>query len=101
MAKSKTIVDGNGDEHLVYHCPGCKHNHTVPAKRWNWNGSLDKPTLSPSVRHFFPAMPKYNRAEETICHYFITDGNIVYCDDCKHSLRGTVPLPELPEPEDD
>lgn len=72
---------------LIYDCPGCNHTHSVPAKRWNWNGSLEKPTLSPSVKHFFPAA--HGRPEETICHYHITDGKIIFCNDCKHTLRGS------------
>jgi hypothetical protein len=33
----------------------------------------------------------------TLCHYFITDGQIVFCSDNPHELNGqTVPLPEFP-----
>jgi hypothetical protein len=98
MAKSKTLVDSNGDTHLIYYCPGCKNNHSVPTQRWNWNGSIEKPTLSPSVRHFFPVIG--NRPEKTICHYFIVDGVIDFCGDCEHNLRGKMELPDLPEIED-
>ncbi len=94
--KSKTLIDGNGVEHLIYHCPGCKHNHSVPTERWNWNRSVESPTLSPSVRHFFPAIK--NIPEETICHYFIKNGNIEFCGDCKHDLKGQIV--ELPEVQD-
>lgn len=93
MAKTKTFTDGNGLLYVAYACPGCKYNHHVPAERWHWNGSIDFPTLSPSVKHFVPACG--NSLEETICHYFIVDGKINFCDDCKHSLRGSHELPEI------
>lgn len=78
--------------HISYMCPGCGHGHTIPVPRWSWNGSLDKPTVSPSVRHFINLTAG---SENTICHYFITDGYIQYCNDCEHKLAGqTVELPE-------
>lgn len=81
-------------EYVRYRCPGCKHDHTVPAKRWNWNGDLDKPTLSPSVKHYYIS-PKDGR-EITTCHYHIINGWIEYCNDCQHELNGQkVELPEI------
>lgn len=91
--KSRILVDGNGVEHLVYKCPGCKHTHSVPAERWNWNGSLENPTLSPSVRHF---IPHEDGRQETVCHYFVRDGQIKFCVDSPHEFSGkTVELPEI------
>lgn len=82
-----------GVKYVWYHCPGCKHNHSVPAERWNWNGSIQSPTLSPSVRHYMPASE--GRPEKTICHYFIVDGKIQFCGDSEHDLKGqTVELGE-------
>jgi hypothetical protein len=93
MIEVAILSDGGN---LMYYCPGCKFLHSVPPDRWNWNKSTDKPTLTPSVRHFFPACG--NSPEETICHYFVTDGNIIFCGDCKHELKGqTVPLPNIRE----
>lgn len=90
---------GTDNEYVMYECPGCKHVHRVPPKRWNWNGDLEKPTLSPSVRHFIP-QSEYG-PEKTICHYFIRNGNIEYCNDCEHELSGkTVTLPDIVERED-
>jgi hypothetical protein len=92
---AKVIVSTHEDELYVrYECPGCKHQHFVPAKRWNFNGNIDHPTLSPSVRHFIPAS-EYG-PEKTVCHYFVRDGWIEYCGDCDHSLSGQrVELPEI------
>ena len=36
--------------------------------------------------------------EKTLCHLFITDGQIKFCGDCVHDLNGTtVPLCDWPE----
>lgn len=91
----KIIATEHKDEiYIRYECPGCKHQHSVPAKRWHWNGSLDKPTISPSVRHFIPVCED-NPVEKTICHYHIQNGIISFCSDCEHELKGT--SHELPE----
>ena len=90
MSKFK-LEDGG---YVRYHCPGCKYDHAVPAERWNWNKDLDKPTLHPSVRHYY-TNPK-SGVETTTCHYHVKDGNIEYCGDCQHDLKGqTVPLPDI------
>lgn len=79
-------------------CPGCDEEHYIqtgegPGPAWTFNGDLEKPTFTPSVRHT-SAAPKGDRC----CHYFITNGNIPFCGDCTHELAGkTVPLPEALE----
>jgi Family of unknown function (DUF6527) len=91
----------------IYWCPGCDDAHHVwtrnarPGGRpvWSFDGNLNKPTFSPSVRHFCPARIEAGKQipERTFCHYFVTAGEIRYCGDCKHALNGqTVPLPDLP-----
>jgi hypothetical protein len=45
---------------------------------WTFNGSLDKPTFTPSVA----------LGQPVTCHFIITDGRIFYCPDCKHELAG-------------
>lgn len=106
--------------YVSYSCPACGHLHSVPvrpvaAERWNWNGNLEAPTLTPSVfnRSIKPLTEEeglaYDAAYESLgaailndsrfrwwCHHFVTDGKIVYCNDCTHSYSGqTVPLPEM------
>ena len=96
MPKFDVTTDDKGEQHVRYTCPGCKHEHTVPAKRWNWNGSVDKPTLSPSVRHFYTKIsPETGKSiEVTTCHNHVKNGVIEYCGDCQHSFSGTkVELP--------
>lgn len=97
IAIKKTLTDG---DYILYWCAGCGRPHHVPVIRWNWNGSLEKPTLSPSVRHFIPRQEPYPGKvieEKTTCHYFIREGRIEYCGDCDHALAGqTLPMEEIP-----
>ena len=83
---------------VMFDCPGCKLSHSVfyerpaesPRPIWTWNGSLEKPTFSPSVN---VRWHKTNHPP-TICHSFVRDGNIEFLYDCTHELAGkTVPLP--------
>lgn len=63
---------------------------------WVFNGDVNKPDFKPSVRVFTPEDKEAKTPEETLCHYFINNGKIAYCGDCKHALSGqTVDLPEL------
>ena len=67
--------------------------------RWTWNGSVDKPTFTPSMN--ISAGP-YKDADFDIplsrCHYILTNGVINFCNDSTHALKGQqgVPLPDLP-----
>lgn len=87
---------------LMFQCPGCKVRHLIPVRAdptggpvWEWNGSLDSPTLKPScLVHETPASGEY--AGQPRCHSFVTDGRIQFLADCSHELAGqTVDLPEL------
>lgn len=80
---------------LVFHCPGCRELHGIWVDKpnpitgglWRWNGSMDKPTVSPSL--LLPANPR--------CHAWIRDGLIEFLPDCDHPLAGqTVPLHDDP-----
>jgi len=88
-------------------CPGCKQAHSVPVDSptrpsWSFDGNLEQPSFSPSVRHFVPAQapdPEWwpeGKPEHTFCHYFITAGVIDYCNDCDHEFSGQkVPMVDL------
>lgn len=53
---------------------------------WTWNGSVEAPTLRPSVL-------TSNEREGLRCHSWINDGHAQFLDDTTHELRGqTVPL---------
>ena len=78
---------------LYFHCPGCNGTHCVQLKpgqpAWDWNGSWDKPTFSPSVL-YEPNLPEYR------CHFFVRDGQIQFLEDCHHKLKGkTVPMEDF------
>jgi hypothetical protein len=88
---------------LIWMCPGCRDHHgvpvvsNVPGRPWWWNGSLEKPTLNPSVLvnlgQAHPGLP--------VCHGWLKDGQIVYCGDCSHEMRGqTVAMPTMREDRD-
>jgi len=82
--------DGSGM--ALFKCPGCGSPHVIYVDgavnpfnnaRWNWNGDLVRPTITPSIH--LPNRPR--------CHSFITDGEIQFLSDCDHALAGkTVPL---------
>jgi hypothetical protein len=88
----------HAQDYLWFYCGGCKTHHQVPVtgpRQWAWNGSVEAPTLSPSI------LVKYDfvmdHIPEKICHSYVTDGRIQYLGDCTHALAGqTVPLEELP-----
>ena len=46
---------------------------------WSWNGSVDSPTLKPSVLSKQPPI---------VCHSFVTDGKIHFLADCTHEHAG-------------
>jgi hypothetical protein len=88
----------NGTRSMIFECPGCEMLHIVyvdGAKHpvWQWNGSMEKPTFSPSV---LVTYPWGESREERRCHSFVTDGRIQFLDDCTHKLAGqTVDLPDI------
>lgn len=81
MAKVALATDGM----LTWMCPACKSGHGVPVDRWQWNNSVDTPTLTPSVKVTWTyGEPPTNHC----CHFVMTDGKIAFCSDCTHKLAG-------------
>ncbi len=81
-----------GGKLLCFHCPGCKYSHPFEIdcedRGWTWNGSMDKPTFTPSLL-------VNQHSPEARCHSYVTDGKIKFLDDCFHELKGqTVDLPD-------
>lgn len=91
MAKLYVTVNKQEFEPDYYfHCPGCGCDHGVwttgPEGKhpmWGFNGSLDKPTFTPSIKVTWPYKEKMN-----VCHSFIRNGKIEYLADCTHALAG-------------
>lgn len=95
----------NGYLALMHWCPGCEEVHGIKVAgpgetKWSFNENFERPTFSPSVlissnhdgKERFP-----NNEVRTLCHYFITDGQIQFCGDSRHGLAGkTVDIPEWP-----
>ena len=91
----KMAKDGT-DDMVLFECPGCGFPHSVYVNTsvhpcWTWNGSLDSPTFSPSIKVTYPwGDPPVDK----VCHSFVTDGKIQFLGNCTHSLAGqTVPIP--------
>lgn len=58
------------------------------ARAWTWNGSLESPTLKPSI--------KTTHEDGTISHIWLTDGMCEYLDDSTNGLAGlSLPLLSL------
>lgn len=69
------------DEQVGFFCPGCKSWHGVRIAgaghpRWLWNGSLESPTLTPSI-HI-----------GGVCHSFVINGMIQFFRNSAHSRSG-------------
>ena len=82
-------------------CPACRTLHRFPVDRWTFNGDMEKPTFSPSmlIKWNDPADVGYTSTRKTsVCHSFVRDGKIHYCNDCTHLFKGlTVDLPDVNE----
>lgn len=95
---------------ISFWCPGCDHAHTVGTgpDGWQWNGSEERPTITPSILVNMVQWEKgsiWHRllhevppGAELVCHSFVTDGRIQFLGDCTHTLAGqTIDLPLWPK----
>lgn len=78
--------------HLRLHLPGPLPNRILPVMiggrregtpNWTWNGSVDTPTVRPSV-----LTSGVDIDGEHVCHSWINDGKVQFLDDCTHELAG-------------
>ena len=114
--KTDILTDRDGVKYLTFWCPGCEQIHGPVVARpdprrpfWEWDGSRDRPTLSPSilVRSSKPLTDEevqrvlggeHIEPVPTVCHSFLRQGRLEFLGDCTHALAGqTVDLPEIPE----
>lgn len=94
MSKFHNMGMRAGERFIAFQCPGCEYCHEIPVtgpRAWNWNGSFDKPTVTPSILvnrgSYNPTVP--------VCHSYVKDGRIQFLPDCSHSMAGkTVELPD-------
>lgn len=89
--KLNWLTGDSSDGILEFKCPGCKTVHPFHVPKWEWNGSMEKPTFKPSLL-------VHPSKIQTRCHSVITDGMIAFQDDCDHELKNqTVEIPEWDE----
>lgn len=117
MSQLSPILRDATDGMLLFWCPGCDGAHGITVNRgqaegpkWGWNGSIDKPTFTPSIKVSgyelsAESVARLERGErigegqrwpgrDTVCHSFVNDGRIQFLGDCTHALAGqTVDLP--------
>lgn len=101
--------NGNAPGRRVhFRCPGCSDVHGVVVdvpEAWEWNGDLERPTISPSIHvggvQWAPGEDFHKPAHDVapgegiVCHSFVRGGQIEFLNDCTHALAGqTVDLPE-------
>jgi len=98
MPKAIPCFDEQGVYGFAVMCPGCGHHHVFNTvdrpnrPKWEFNGNVNSPTFHPSMLTWVPR----GDVKTQVCHSFVRDGNIEFLGDCTaHSLRGTVPLPEV------
>lgn len=105
----KISAAGGGPHSVCFRCPGCAqagegaeyHNIRVEGWTdgnghcWSWNGSMERPTFTPSIL----VQATYGEDNHpVVCHSFVTDGQILFLDDCTHPLKGQrVLLPPVGE----
>lgn len=81
-------------------CPACEEVHkfvTDGSRGWSFDGNVDAPTFSPSMKVSWGKYVDLKHDEGGICHYFLTAGVINYCGDSTHEMAGkSVPLPDWP-----
>lgn len=80
--------------HLTIYIPGPhKRKLTLPVIQgnysrsetncWSWNGSVDSPTLKPSILTIYES----SRVEKNWrCHSWVNDGVVQFLQDCSHQL---------------
>jgi hypothetical protein len=95
-------VTGSDEAFVRIDCPGCDASHVLPTagpRAWGFNGSLERPTFTPSILCRYHAWNDATEAHdvlESVCHSFVRDGRIEFLSDCTHPLAGqTVDLPEV------
>jgi len=97
-------VNTEGAEHAdagwMHWCPGCEEMHAIAVEhpfpngaKWTFDGNMLQPTFGPSIKIDYQMAGK-----PIVCHYFIHNGMIKFCEDSTHALSGqNVPLPDVPK----
>ena len=100
--KLKRIIDQNeAFKGWGHYCPACVDWHVYAVEQpfangatWTFDGNMEKPTFHPSMK----ITTGFSKEETRICHYFLRNGILDYCNDSTHSFAGKkVDLPNFPE----
>lgn len=87
VSKVLRAVDiGVGRRGFAFWCQPCGATHRVATdgqSAWSFNGDVNTPTFSPSIK---VTQPKGDFTR--ICHCWVTDGLIRYEPDSTHELAG-------------
>lgn len=102
MVETKPVLHRLDSGRLIFWCQACQTHHYIQvegAPKWDWNGDMVKPTVSPSIR--VRGVVPLSDAEISLvmvgvsvetkefqCHLWVKDGVIQYCNDCIHPLSG-------------
>lgn len=71
--------------------PGEDGQLPVEGPHWEWDGNLERPTLSPSIL-------QRQSGKIPLCHSFLRDGRWQFLGDCTHALAGqTVDMVPVPD----
>jgi len=70
--------------HIWVNFPGPHGYQILPVRgdvspKWNWDGNVDEPTITPSIR---------TKAHDFVCHSYITKGKVQFLADCTHEYAG-------------
>ena len=92
MSKLLSVVKNGIVTDYMFDCPACGYSHVLHIfnsevsyrDNWNFNGSLEKPTFTPSLLNTVYR----SDGKIQVCHLYITDGTIQYLADCTHSMAG-------------
>jgi hypothetical protein len=91
---------------LMFVCPGCIAGgpsgysglHQLPVNApgidkpsWSWDGNLEAPTLSPSIR----TKIDWGSGPQ-VCHSYLKAGRFDFLEDSTNLAGQNVPLPDLP-----
>lgn len=86
---AKVWIEENGN--VFFDCPNCGGCHDLPLQgsvAWGFNGDVEMPTLSPSVR--------CNFGNGKQCHFILTNGIMNVCGDDSFHPGQALALPDLP-----
>lgn len=97
-----TYCEAKEATHVMLNMPGPIPTRFIPVMiggtragtgNWTWNGSVDSPTLKPSI-----LTRTSDGDKQIICHTFVNDGMVQFLSDCTHEFAGqTVALLDVDE----